>query len=128
MDLSGKIAIVLQAGTEGGHEGLARAFHAVLYARELKERGHEVRLVFDGAGTTWLATFHQAPAGPERRVGDLFLQLRDGGLTYEVCDYCSGAFGVREALLEKGEPLASRYLDHPSIAALVEEGFQIWVL
>jgi len=126
--MKGKIAIVLQAGTEGGHEALARAFHAVLYARELFERGHEVRLVFDGAGTTWLASFHQAEAGPQRGIGDLFLRLRGEGLTYAVCDYCSGAFGVRETLAEKGEPLVSQYLDHPSIAELVEQGFQVWVL
>lgn len=123
-----KVAIVLQAGTESGHEGLARALHAVLYARELHERGHQVRLVFDGAGTTWLAAFHEAQEGPERRIGDLFLALRDAGLTYEVCDYCAGAFGVREALVTKGEPLASQYLDHPSIAELVEQGFHVWVL
>lgn len=34
-------------------ETMARAVHAFLYARELKEHGHEVRLVFDGAGAEW---------------------------------------------------------------------------
>jgi hypothetical protein len=48
----GKYLVVLQAGKES-HEGLARALHALLYCRELKEHGHEVVLVFDGAGTEW---------------------------------------------------------------------------
>ena len=47
-----KYAIVLQAGTKS-HEGSARAVHAFLYAKELKEHGHEVVLIFDGAGTEW---------------------------------------------------------------------------
>ena len=47
-----KYAVILQAGMEG-HEGTARAVHAFLYAAELKEHGHEVVLIFDGAGTEW---------------------------------------------------------------------------
>ncbi len=49
---AGKYAIILQAGKES-HEGMARAAHAFLYAKELKEHGHDVVLIFDGAGTEW---------------------------------------------------------------------------
>ena len=48
----GKFVIILQAGTES-HEGLVRAVHALLYSAELLEAGHEVVLIFDGAGTEW---------------------------------------------------------------------------
>ena len=54
IDQSTRIRIVLQAGTDS-HEGRARALHAVLYASELADAGATVRLVFDGAGTGWLA-------------------------------------------------------------------------
>jgi hypothetical protein len=41
------------AGQGSVTEGLARALHALLHSRELKEHGPEVVLVFDGAGTEW---------------------------------------------------------------------------
>ena len=47
-----RFAIVLQAGKET-HEGMARAGHAFLYANELKDKGYDVVLIFDGAGTEW---------------------------------------------------------------------------
>lgn len=120
-----KIGIVLQAGTET-HEGLARALHALLYTKELVERGREVRLVFDGAGTAWLAAMRKSESDAARGLARIFEGLKQAGVTYEVCDYCSGAFHVREDLQD--EPLSGKYMDHPSIADLVDAGFQVWVL
>ncbi len=87
-----------------------------------------MRFIFDGAGTTWLARFHEAREGPERRTGDLFFALRDRGLAYQVCDYCANAFGVRDVLKGRREPLLAQYMGHPGVAELVEEGFQVWVV
>ncbi len=121
-----KILIVLQAGTET-HEGQARALHSVLYATELADAGATVRLVFDGAGTGWLARW-TAPADAPSRVATLFAALRDRGIAFEVCDFCSGAFGVRDQLVDAGVPLTGKYLDHPSIASHVRDGFAVWIL
>jgi len=126
IDAATKILIILQAGTDS-HEGRARALHAVLYARELDEAGATVRLVFDGAGTAWLARWRSAD-GASSRAGSLFAELAKQGLTYEVCDYCAGAFDVKEDLLEAGEGLAGAYMDHPSVAARLAEGFAVWIL
>ncbi|MFH1724985.1 MAG: hypothetical protein ABII00_10240 [Elusimicrobiota bacterium] len=63
-----KFLIILQAGTEG-HEGMARALHAILYAQELKKGGHEVALMFDGAGTGWARKFkHRFSRSPNRHA------------------------------------------------------------
>ena len=121
-----KILIVLQAGTES-HEGRARALHSVLYATELAEAGATVRLVFDGAGTGWLACW-TSQEGAASRAGLLFSDLRARGLSYEVCDYCAGAFDVKAELIEAGEALAGAYMDHPSLASHVAEGFAVWIL
>lgn len=125
--MTAKMAIILQAGTET-HEGLARALHSLLYSKELREHGADVRLVFDGAGTGWLAEFHKAATPQAKGLGKLFDELKQEGVTYEVCDYCSGAFGVRDELSAYGEALSAQYLDHPSIAGLVEDGYQLLVL
>jgi DsrE/DsrF-like family len=123
---STKILIVLQAGVET-HEGRARALHSVLYATELAEAGAVVRLVFDGAGTGWLARW-TGDGKPPSRAAQLFDTLRERGVAYEVCDYCAGAFEVREELMAAGEPLTGGYMDHPSIVAHVADGFAVWIL
>lgn len=120
-----KVAIILQAGTET-HEGLARALHALLYASELTERGGTARLVFDGAGTAWLARFRNPTGDSEQHLATTFEKLKRDGLAYEVCDFCSGAFGVKSQLTD--EPMSAKYMDHPSVVDLVEDGFQIWIL
>ncbi len=45
-----KAALVVLAGTEA-REGLGRVTNALITAREFKEAGDEVRLVFEGAAT-----------------------------------------------------------------------------
>ena len=126
IDQTTKILIILQAGTES-HEGSARALHSVLYAKELSAAGATIRLVFDGAGTGWLARWLRND-GSTSRAAAVFAELRDAGLAYEVCDYCAGAFDVREDLTDAGEALSNAYMDHPSIAGHVADGFQVWIL
>lgn len=122
-----KVAIILQAGP-GTHESHARMFHSMLYSKELKERGHEVRLVFDGASTEWLAKWADPQDEDDRMMGGFFNQLKDADLTYIVCDFCSVAFNVRDKLQAQGEPLVAEYMNHPSVASLIEDGFQLVTL
>ncbi len=122
-----KVAIILLAGP-GSHESHARMFHSMIYSKELKEKGHEVRLVFDGASTEWLAKWGDPQDADDRMMGGFFNQLKDAGLTYVVCDFCSGAFNVHDKLTAQGEPLVAEYMNHPSVASLIDEGFQLITL
>lgn len=122
-----RIAIILQAGP-GSHESHARMFHSMVYSKELHEKGHEVRLIFDGAATEWLAKWGDPQDADDRVMGGFFNQLKDAGLAYVVCDFCANAFRVRDKLVAQGEPLLAEYLNHPSIASLVDDGFQIVTL
>ncbi len=63
-----KVAIILQAGP-GSHESHARMFHSMLYSKELKERGHDVRLIFDGASTQWLEKWGDPQEDDDRIYG-----------------------------------------------------------
>ena len=123
--LKGKYAIILQAGKET-HEGMARAVHALLYSMELKEHGHEVVLIFDGAGTVWVEEWTKE--GSTNKLTPVYNKLRSTGVTEVICDYCAQAFEVKSALNERKRELTSGYEGHPSIAKWANKGFQLVIL
>jgi len=122
---SGKYLIILQAGT-ATHEGKARATHALLYSKELKEHGHEVVLVFDGAGTEWVAEW----TNPEStsRMSTRYAALRKSGIAEVICDFCTSAFKVKKKLQAQKVPLTGDYQGYPSIAKWVDQGYQLVIL
>lgn len=122
---AGKYLVVLQAGKET-HEGMARAVHAFLYARELKEHGHKVRLVFDGAGTEWAEELSN-PAS-ESKIKPMYDEFKKLGISEVICDFCAGAFGVREELQDRQLSLTAEYEGHPSISRWADQGYQIVIL
>ncbi len=122
-----KIAIVLQAGSDT-HEGMARALHALIYAKELTEAGVETRLIFDGAGSEWAAKLLAPESPQEKGLAAMLSGITGQGVVYEICDYCSGAFHVKDKLQAANAPLSGQYMNHPSIASLVLDGFQILIL
>ena len=122
---NGKYLIVLQAGKET-HEGMARAVHALLYSKELREHGHEVVLVFDGAGTEWVSEWTN-PQSDDKLKG-AYEGLRKSGVVQVICDFCANAFQVKENLKTQGQELTAEYQGHPSIAKYADQGYQIVVL
>jgi hypothetical protein len=119
-----KIAIILHA-EPGTHDAMGRALHAMLYTRELKEAGHDVRLLFDGGGTKWIEELSKG----EHPLGPIFAEVKDSGAIAGVCQYCIGAFdGSEDTVKAAGLPISYEYMGHPSIATLVGEGFSIITL
>lgn len=121
----GKYLVILQAGKET-HEGMARAVHALLYSRELKEHGHDVVLVFDGAGTEWAEEWTKPES--TNKLTPMYQELSKAGMTQVVCDYCAGAFAVKDALKDRKVGLTAEFQGHPSIAKWADQGYQIIVL
>lgn len=118
-----KYAVILQAGKES-HEGMARALHALLYSKELKEKGHDVVLIFDGAGTEWA----EALMDGKSKLSPVFQQVQKLDIVQVVCDYCSGAFKVKGSLQKKGAHFEGDYNGHPSVAKWADQGYQLVVL
>ncbi len=119
-----KIAIILHA-EPGTHDAMGRAFHALLYTRELKDIGHDVRLIFDGGGTRWIEEFSK----PDNKFAELYNSLKASGVIAGVCDFCVPAFGGDKELIKKeGLPLSGEYNGHPSLSALISDGYQIITL
>ena len=121
----GKYLVILQAGRES-HEGMARAVHALLYSKELKEHGHEVVLLFDGAGTEWIAEWSKPDSTD--KLAPMYKELREAGITNVICDFCANAFQVKAELEGNKVPLTAEYKGHPSIAKWADKGYQIIVL
>jgi hypothetical protein len=120
----GKYAIILQAGSET-NEGMARAVHALLYARELAENGYDVVLIFDGAGTGWAKELQK----PENPLHKHYLKVKELGMVEEICDYCADAFEVKDDLPEQQKKLlVGEYEGHPSLVKWIERGYQIIAL
>ncbi len=113
-----KLAVVLLAGSDTS-EGTGRMANAFITALEAQDAGDEVRIIFDGAGTTWLKTL----ADPEHKYHRLLNDVR-GSIT-GACLYCARAYGVVEAVEQIGVPLLDEYKAHPSIRGLVADGFHV---
>src|ERR671937_2255483 len=90
-----KAALVIFAGTEG-REGVGRVANALVTAKELKETGDDVTIVFDGAGTTWIGTLND----PSHRYHGAFEEVRDR--IAGACSYCAGRYGVTEQVEQAG--------------------------
>ena len=117
----GKYAIILQAGNET-NEGAARAVHALLYARELAEKGYDVALVFDGAAAGWALEFKNAD-NPLNKHYEKVVEL---GAVLEICDYCAEHFDVKSRLSDQQKALlAGDYEGHPSLVRWIEKGYAI---
>jgi DsrE/DsrF-like family len=115
-----KTAIVLFSDPKSGsEEALGRLFNAMFLTLELKEKGQNVELIFQGAGARWPAEVTQ-PTHPAHALYHLVADKVAG-----VCGGCADVFGATEAAEATGVPLVrerqipgtsgildlSRYLD-----------------
>lgn len=115
-----KYAIVVHAGPKE----LARALHGLLYAQDLYSAQHQVQIIFDGAGTTWVKQFEN----PDHTYHDVYRTVKELGLIQGVCEYCAGAMGVMTEVQASGLPLAREREGHPSLADLVAQGYTPLIL
>ena len=92
----------------------------------LIKHGHEVVLLFDGAGTEWIAEWSKPDSTD--KLAPMYKELREAGVTNVICDFCANAFQVKENLEENKAPLTAEYKGHPSIAKFADKGYQIIIL
>jgi len=113
-----KAAIVILAGTDG-HENAGRVFNGLEAAKEFAENDDdEVELIFDGAGTQWIPELEDE----DHDYHELYRSVKDDAA---ACDYCSGAFGVEDAVADSGVVTLDDYDGHPSIRSLVDDDYEI---
>ncbi|NIB99344.1 DsrE family protein [Halobacterium sp. R2-5] len=113
-----KAAIVILAGTEG-HENLGRIANGLEAAKEFAENDEDdLELIFDGAGTQWIPELEDE----DHDYHDLYMAVKDDT---SACDYCSGAFGVEDAVADAGVVTLDEHDGHPSIRSLVDDDYEI---
>lgn len=120
-----KTAIVILADPKSGSdESLGRTFSALAAAYDFKQRGEDVQILFQGAGTRWPSEL----VNPEHPPSQLFVAVKDK--VAGVSCGCADVFGAREGAVECGFDLITENSvpdtsGLPSLARLIAEGYNI---
>ena len=120
-----KTAIVIFSDPKSGSdEALGRVFNALGAAYDFKQRGADVQVLFQGAGTRWASEL----VNPEHPAHGLFAAVKDK-VAGASCG-CADVFGARDGAVECGmELLTDNAVPNtsglPSLARLTEAGYNI---
>ncbi len=123
-----KAAIVVLSDPKSGsqEEALGRVFNALAAAYDFKQRGDDVSILFQGAGTRWISQLTQQ----DHPAHALFKEVED--TVAGVSCGCAEVFGGAEDAKASGFDLIT---DNPvpgtpglpSIASLVDEGRSVLI-
>ncbi len=113
-----KIGIIVFSDTES-IEALGKVSNAFMLASEALENNDNLKFIFEGAGTKWIAELEKE----DHKLHGLYKGLKDK--ITGACSFCAQAFGVKNQVEKSGIPLLSEYKDHPSLRNLVTEGYSI---
>lgn len=113
-----KVAIVVLS-EKGSHEALGRVVNAMEFAKELGDHNDDVKIIFDGAGTTWIPELEDET----HNAHPLYKAIK--GNIHGACKFCSKAFGVINEVRKTDVPLLDDYDDHPSLRSFIIEGYQV---
>ena len=113
-----KIAILVLA-EEGSHESLGRIVNALEFAKELKENDHDVGIVFDGAGTTFIPALEDE----DHKAHGVYKEVKD--VIDGACEFCANAFGVIDEVKKTDIKLLDEFDNHPSLEKYIAKGYQI---
>ena len=113
-----KVAIVVLSDNEG-NEALGRIVNALTAAKEYKDAGDDIQVVFSGAGTKWVADLYD----PKHKLHGLFRELHEQ--VSGACGYCADAFGVSDSVKVAGVGRLEEYGTNMSYRKLTQEGYQI---
>jgi hypothetical protein len=116
--MTNKVAVVILSGA-GTHESLGKVVNALEFAKELQDHDDEVKIVFDGAGTTWVPELTK----DDHDAHELYKAVEES--IYGACKFCSKAFGVINEVRKSGVLLLDDYDGHPSLRNFIADGYQI---
>jgi len=115
-----KAALFLFAGPEMP----CKLQHAVLFARDIKQRGGQALIILEGNAPKWLL---ELPS-PEHKLHKLYLLAKAEQLFAGVCKVCAGIHGADDAASAEGLSLLDDAFGHASIVPFSDDGYQIITL
>ena len=95
--------------------------HVMLNALDLKARGHEVKVVIEGAAAGLVKDLPTAGSP----MTDLYRRIQDEGLLDCVCQACAHQKGSLEAAKAQGLALCAEMSGHPAMGRYIEDGYTI---
>lgn len=95
--------------------------HVLLNALDMKARGHEAKIILEGASVTLIPELVK-PGNP---LNGLWKKSLEAGLVEGVCRACSAKLGTLKAAEEQGLPLLEGMSGHPGMASYREKGYEI---
>ena len=113
-----KVAIVVLSEA-GSHEALGRVVNALEFAKELQDHNDDVKIVFDGAGTTWIPKLEDEG----HDAHSLYAAVKES--IHGTCKFCSKAFGVINEVRNTDIDLLDDYDDHPSLRSFIIEDYKV---
>lgn len=116
--------VVLSDPAAGSEEALGRLFNAMFVAYELKEKGQQVALIFQGTGTRWVSEIVK----PGHPAHALYAAVKD--TVAGVCGGCADVFGATadvkatglSLIREKQIPGTSGIVD---LSRYLDEGYRL---
>ena len=95
--------------------------HLLINAIDMKEKGHDVKIVIEGKATKLAKEFLE-------EENNVFKNTIDLGLIDSICKACSNQMGVLEYLEGTDLPINGDLHGHPPMEPYLGEGYQIVVL
>jgi hypothetical protein len=120
-----KAAVIVMSDPQtGSEESLGRLFNALAAVYDYKQRGDEVTLMFQGAGTRWAGEL----VNQQHPAHELFKAVKDK--VAGVSCGCADVFGAREGAAACGLDLITdnavpNTSGLPSLARLTSEGYAV---
>ncbi len=116
--------VVLSDPKTGSEDALGRVFNALAAAYDFKQRGDDVTILFQGAGTRWIGELSKI----EHPAHTLFEEVKDK--VAGASSGCADVFGATEEVEKSGFELirdnpVPGTSGLPSLRKLVSEGYSV---
>jgi hypothetical protein len=121
-----KSAILIHSDPKAGEEALGRVFNALAVAHDFKQKDEDVRILFLGTGTRWIAELDK----PDHPVHGLFNLVKDK--IEGISCGCADVFGATEEVQASefdfitDNPIPGT-AGLPSVSRLMADGYNVLV-
>ncbi len=97
--MSKKLVVILSDPKSASEESVGRVFNAMAFAYDMKERKQDVKIVFQGTGTRWIAELEN----PKHMLHALYNAIEDK--IDGACGGCADVFGAAKQVEQAERPL-----------------------